>query len=53
MPKRGVTKEKLSTTIDKDLFLKFSGHCEQEKKNKSAVVEELIQEYMEKEGKKK
>ena len=48
MSKEGRTKGNLGVTIDQKLLDDFSQHIEQEKKNKSAVVESLIQEYMNK-----
>ncbi len=48
MPKKGVTKGQLSATVNKDLLVSFETHCDQEQKNKSAVIETLIHDYMEK-----
>ena len=42
---------KLNATIDDDIFYLFEEYCISNDKNRSAVVERLIKEFLEKEGK--
>lgn len=45
--KKGVTKERLSVTIDKTLLKKFNDFCNKNLINKSKQVELLIKKFME------
>ncbi len=53
MPKGGVTKGKLSVTIDKSLLDKFYSSCDANLQSYSKVVQAIIERYLEEEKGKK
>ncbi|MDH3353420.1 MAG: hypothetical protein OEL87_03155 [Nanoarchaeota archaeon] len=46
MKKRGVTKESLSVTIDKNILKRLNDFCEKNLINKSKFVESLIEKQL-------
>jgi len=53
MPKKGVSKENLSASINKELFKEFNEYCDENCINKSQVVETLLRKYLEEKKAKK
>jgi metal-responsive CopG/Arc/MetJ family transcriptional regulator len=50
MRKRGVTKEKLSITINKQVLKKFNDYCDENSINKSDLLEKQIKKFLEEKG---